>query len=176
MLISSSTSSRSPISKYAGCATATAGAASARRSRCRLPSQVSKALTDGLRLGPRYPSRRCCVSLIPPTACAAPRCTRPSTCTANVPVNQYWSVTAYDHVTHALINETDHSSRGSNVADRQRNADGSVDLYFGPTAPAGKESNWVPTGGRDFELFFRFYGPRKALFDKTWALTDLVRL
>jgi hypothetical protein len=95
---------------------------------------------------------------------------------ANVPVNQYWSATAYDHVTHALIRETDRSSRGSNVADLQKNPDGSVDLYFGPTAPAGKQSNWVPTGGRDFEILFRFYGPGKALFDKTWALTDLVRL
>ena len=23
------------------------------------------------------------------------------------------------------------------------NADGSVDLYFGPTAPTGKEANWL---------------------------------
>ncbi len=25
------------------------------------------------------------------------------------------------------------------------NADGSVDVYFGPKAPAGKENNWVQT-------------------------------
>jgi hypothetical protein len=46
--------------------------------------------------------------------------------------------------------------------------------YFGPTAPAGKESNWVPTkaGGR-FEVLFRFYGPEKPLFEKTWKLPDI---
>ncbi len=49
------------------------------------------------------------------------------------------------------------------------NADGSVDIYFGPQAPVGQEGNWVPTdpaGG--FEVIFRFYGPTPALYDKTW--------
>jgi len=54
------------------------------------------------------------------------------------------------------------------------NADGSVDVFFASTAPAGKESNWVPTsadGG--FEVLFRFYGPEKPLFEKTWKLPDI---
>ena len=35
-----------------------------------------------------------------------------------------------------------------------------MDIYFGPEAPAGKESNWIPTGaGGGFEVLFRFYGP-----------------
>lgn len=89
------------------------------------------------------------------------------------PVNQYWSATAYDRETHALIKQTPRSSRGSNSPDVQKNADGSVDVYFATEAPAGKESNWVPTGGRDFEVLFRFYGPEKALFDKTWKLPDI---
>lgn len=93
---------------------------------------------------------------------------------ANAPVNQYWSATAYNRDTHALIKETSHASRGSNVADLQKNADGSADIYFGPKAPTGKESNWVPTNGRDFEILFRFYGPEKPLFDKTWTLPDFV--
>jgi hypothetical protein len=42
-------------------------------------------------------------------------------------------------------------------------------------APAGKESNWVPTDSRrEFELMFRLYRPTKALFDKTWVLPDLL--
>ena len=45
----------------------------------------------------------------------------------------------------------------------QKNANGSVDVYFGPAAPAGKESNWVPTDPkRGFELMFRAYAPTKA--------------
>jgi hypothetical protein len=50
-----------------------------------------------------------------------------------------------------------------------------VDLCFGPTALAGKESNWVPTKpGRQFEVLFRFYGPEKPLFEKTWKLPKRV--
>ena len=47
-------------------------------------------------------------------------------------------------------------------------------LYFGPKAPAGKESNWVPTDpARKFELMFRLYAPTKALFEKAWKLPDV---
>jgi hypothetical protein len=50
----------------------------------------------------------------------------------------------------------------------QTNGDGPVDVYFGPKAPPGKETNWVPTSASGkFEVLFRFYGPEKALFDKT---------
>jgi hypothetical protein len=41
------------------------------------------------------------------------------------------------------------------------NDDGSVDIYLAPQAPTGLERNWIPTSGRDFFLFFRFYGPQK---------------
>ncbi len=93
---------------------------------------------------------------------------------ANAPVDQYWSVTAYDRETHALIKGVDRASRASNAGDLQKNADGSVDVWFGPKAAAGKGSNWVPTDPqRRFELMFRLYGPTKALFDKAWALPDV---
>jgi hypothetical protein len=93
---------------------------------------------------------------------------------ANAPVRQYWSATVYDRATHAPIGNARWPSRSSQTPGLQRNADGSVDVYFGPEAPAGKESNWVPTstdGG--FEVLFRFYGPEKALFEKTWVLPDI---
>ncbi len=95
---------------------------------------------------------------------------------AGAPVTQYWSATAYDRETHALIRETSHSSRASNSTDVKANADGSVDVYFGPQAPAGNEANWVPTNGRDFEVLFRLYGPEKPLFDKTWTLPDIEKV
>ncbi len=56
----------------------------------------------------------------------------------NAPVEQYWSTTAYDRQTHALIKNVDRASRASNSTEVQKNADGSVDLYFGPKAPEGK--------------------------------------
>jgi hypothetical protein len=95
----------------------------------------------------------------------------------NAPVEQYWSATAYDRQTHALIRNVNRASRASNSTEVQKNADGSVDLYFGPKAPAGKESNWVQTDpARKFELMFRLYAPTKALFEKTWVLPDVEKV
>ena len=52
-----------------------------------------------------------------------------------------------------------------------------MDIYFGPEAPAGKESNWVPTDPlRGFELMFRLYGPKKEFFDKAWVLPDVEKI
>jgi hypothetical protein len=39
------------------------------------------------------------------------------------------------------------------------------------------EPNWVPTSPNGkFEVLFRFYGPEKPLFDKTWVLPDIERI
>src|SRR4029453_9882131 len=93
---------------------------------------------------------------------------------ANAPVNQYWSATVYDRATHSLIRDMSRSGRGSQSQDLQKNADGSVDIYFGPKAPAGKDSKWVPTDPKgQFEVLFRLYGPKKELFDKAWTLPDV---
>src|SRR5262249_9786321 len=92
---------------------------------------------------------------------------------ANVPVEQYWSVTAYDRETHALIKGVDRASRASNNKDLKVNEDGSVDIWFGPVAQ-GNDSNWIPTDpARHFELMFRLYAPKKELFDKVWKLPDV---
>jgi len=99
------------------------------------------------------------------------------TVSANAPVNQYWSATVYDRATHSLIRDMSRSGRGSQSPGLQKNPDGSVDIYFGPKARAGKDSNWVPTNpSGQFEVLFRFYGPEKPLFDKTWKLPDIERI
>ena len=96
---------------------------------------------------------------------------------ANAPVSQYWSATVYDRVTHALIRDMPRSGRGSQSPGLQQNADGSVDIYFGPKAPAGKDSNWVPTNpSGQFEVLFRLYGPEKPFAEKTWKLPDIERI
>lgn len=49
------------------------------------------------------------------------------------------------------------------------NPDTSVDIWFGPTAPAGHESNWVQTvPGKGWNTILRLYGPLQPWFDKTW--------
>lgn len=96
---------------------------------------------------------------------------------ANVPVEQYWSVTAYDRETHALIKGMSRASRSSQIPEMQKNADGSIDVYFGPHAPAGKDANWVPTDpSRKFELMARFYGPKPEFFEKKWVLPDVEKV
>jgi hypothetical protein len=92
----------------------------------------------------------------------------------NVPVRDFWAVTAYDLETASYIREVERGSIDSNQKELQKNPDGSVDIYFGPKAPKGKESNWLPTDPkRRFFLLFRFYGPEPALFDGSYVLNDI---
>jgi hypothetical protein len=92
----------------------------------------------------------------------------------NAPVKQYWSLTAYDRELHTLIKGVNRASRSSQIPELQKNPDGSIDLYIGPKAPDGKESNWIPTDpNRKFEFIFRAYAPTQALFEKTWILPDV---
>jgi hypothetical protein len=94
---------------------------------------------------------------------------------ADAPVTGYWSATAYNRDTHTLISGMTRASRGSQSKGLQTNPDGSVDLHFSPTAPAGAEPNWIPTDpDGEFEVMFRFYGPTKALFDHSWQLGDFI--
>ena len=49
------------------------------------------------------------------------------------------------------------------------NADGSIDIYFGPEAPKGKENNWIETvPNKSWFPILRLYGPLEPWFDKTW--------
>ena len=92
----------------------------------------------------------------------------------NVPASDFWAVTAYDLETASYIRDQTISSVDSNQTALEKNSDGSVDVYFGPQAPAGKEANWIPTqDGRRFFLLFRFYGPQPAVFDKSFQLNDI---
>ncbi len=60
------------------------------------------------------------------------------------------------------------------MKDVQVNDDGSVDIYFGPKAPAGKESNWLPTDPeRRFFLLARFYGPNPEIVNGSFVLNDI---
>ncbi len=61
--------------------------------------------------------------------------------------------------------------------DLQRNADGTVDIYMGPTSPNGMESNWIQTiPNRGFFIYFRLYGPEQEWFDRSWQLDDIERI
>jgi hypothetical protein len=92
----------------------------------------------------------------------------------NVPVKQFWAVTVYDLETAGFIRESPRVELNSYEQGMQKNADGSVDVYFGPTAPDGTEPNWIFTApGKQWISAFRFYGPEKAVSDKSWVLPDI---
>jgi hypothetical protein len=92
----------------------------------------------------------------------------------NVPAKQYWAVTVYDLDTACLIRNMPVPGLDSYNQKMKRNGDGSVDIYFGPNAPAGQQENWVATApGKPWISVFRFYGPEKAVFEKTWKLGDI---
>lgn len=96
---------------------------------------------------------------------------------ANPPAVNFWSITVYDIATRCLIDNEQKNADLSSRKDLIKNADGSVDLYFGPTAPAGKEQNWVQTvPGKHWFAYYRFYGPTEQYFDKSWKSGDITEI
>jgi len=88
----------------------------------------------------------------------------------NVPAKDFWSVVVYDPQTRSeLQTDQPYPSKNNKRDDLDVNNDGSVDLYFGPVAPKGKQKNWVQTvPGKGWFVLLRLYGPLEHWFDKTW--------
>lgn len=88
----------------------------------------------------------------------------------NIPAKRFWSMVVYDPQTRSLL-QTDQpfpsiSSQKKGVV---INPDSSVDIWFGPKPPPGKEANWVQTvPGKGWFIMLRIYGPLEPWFDKTW--------
>ncbi|RJG40273.1 DUF1254 domain-containing protein [Motilimonas pumila] len=96
---------------------------------------------------------------------------------ADTPVEDFWSAIVYSMETKNFVKGVDRVGLSSRNADTlQKNTDGSYDLYFGPKAPKGHETNWVPTGGEAYFLLFRLYRPTSKTFFKDWMLNDLVKV
>jgi len=99
------------------------------------------------------------------------KCTLPGP----VPAKDFWSFVVYDNHTRSVL-ETDQKTGGldSNNPAVKPNADGSYTIWFGPTAPAGHEGNWIQTmPGKGYNILLRLYGPLQPWFDKTWMPGDL---
>ena len=96
----------------------------------------------------------------------------------NIPVKTFWSLIPYDTQTRSVL-QTDQrdTALSSEMGTVQSNSDGSVDVYFGPEAPAGKENNWIQTvPGKGWFTILRLYGALEPWFDKTWRPGEIVKL
>ncbi len=89
---------------------------------------------------------------------------------ADPPAKDFWSVVAYDPQTRSeLQTGQPYPSKNSEKDPLVANDDGSVDLYFGPSAPAGTDANWIQTvPGKGWFILLRLYGPLEPWFDQTW--------
>lgn len=96
---------------------------------------------------------------------------------ANIPAANFWSVTLYEaENASGLANGQPFPSLGSRDKPLP-NADGSTDLYLGPTAPAGKSGNWLATvPGKGYFAILRLYGPTEAALDKSWKPGDIEKV
>jgi hypothetical protein len=87
-----------------------------------------------------------------------------------IPVKDFWSLVVYDPQTRSMP-QTDQQfpSISSQTEGLVVNPDTSVDVYFGPTPPPGKEASWVQTiPGKGWFVILRLYGPLEPWFDQTW--------
>jgi hypothetical protein len=63
---------------------------------------------------------------------------------ADVPAKDFWSVVIYDPQTRSQLQTGQpFPSRNNKTTEFIKNEDGSVDLYFSPEPPKGKENNWI---------------------------------
>jgi len=92
---------------------------------------------------------------------------------ADTPADDFWSVIVYSMETKSFIRNVAPVGLSERDTDTmQANEDGSYDIYFGPEAPEGQESNWIPTTEPYF-LLFRLYGPQEGWLESGWMLGDL---
>jgi hypothetical protein len=62
----------------------------------------------------------------------------------DAPAEQFMSVVVYDSQTRSMLQTSQPYPSKNNKRDELLvNDDGSIDIYFGPEAPEGKEANWI---------------------------------
>jgi len=94
---------------------------------------------------------------------------------ADAPAEQFMSIVVYDSQTRSMLQTDQPYPNKNNKRDKlDTNDDGSIDIYFGPKAPKGKEANWIQTRAKKgwFSLL-RLYSPTEPWFDKTWRPSEI---
>ena len=91
------------------------------------------------------------------------------------PNEAFWSLTMTDVAGYMVKNSINRSSVGSRSG-LAPNADGSIDIYLQHTAPAGHESNWLPTPAGALKLMLRAYLPGRAILDGEYHVPPVKRV
>jgi hypothetical protein len=94
---------------------------------------------------------------------------------ADIPESRFWSLIPYDRQTRSMLQTDQHlPDLGSQSGTVETNPDGSIDIYFGPTAPDGKTNNWLQTvPGKGWWPILRLYSPLQPFFDKSWRPSEI---
>ena len=93
-----------------------------------------------------------------------------------VPGKLFWSVTVYDIDSRSQIQTTQKKAALRSLFELKNPKGARAELFFGPTAPAGKQEQWIQTiRGKGWFAYFRIYGPEKPAFDGTWKPDDFER-
>ncbi len=91
----------------------------------------------------------------------------------NIPAKAFWSVVVYDALSRSELQNGQPLPSVSSYTIPKVNADGQIDIYFGPDAP-NTDVNWIRTvAGKGWFPIFRFYGPTEPFSDKAWVLNDI---
>jgi len=91
----------------------------------------------------------------------------------NIPAKNFWSVVVYDALSRSELQNGQPLPSVSIYTKPKVNADGTIDIFFGPNEPTGG-GNWIKTvPGKGWFPIFRFYSPTAAYFDKSWQLNDI---
>jgi hypothetical protein len=94
----------------------------------------------------------------------------------SIPAALFWSVTIYDPVTGSELDNGQSFPSINTMAKPETNADGSIDIYFGPSSP-GQGKNWLKTlPDKGFFVIPRLYSPTKAFFDQSWKPSDIEKV
>ena len=92
------------------------------------------------------------------------------------PVNAFWSLTLYGPDRFLVENSIGRYAIGNRSPGLRRNADGSLDVLLQRTAPAGRESNWLPAPPGRFSLALRLYEPKRSVLNESWPLPTITRV
>ncbi|MGI9524195.1 MAG: DUF1254 domain-containing protein [Hyphomicrobiaceae bacterium] len=88
---------------------------------------------------------------------------------ANAPAEKFMSIVVYDSQTRSMIQTSQRYPSKNNKRDKLHvNQDGSIDIFFSPMPPKGKEANWIETRpNKGWFCLLRLYSPTEDWFDKT---------